>query len=128
MPRYSSETFGAGDQSWLGSTHGIANARTEIVDISAFTKATHYPEGYIPSGTPVAKVGGVLVPYDGAELTVDAAGVLAGFILTDQGTDGVADFAAPVFDHGRVKAAKLPGAFVAPVAEAKRAATTVVYL
>lgn len=63
MPRLISETFGAGDQSWLGSTHGIHECRTETVDISTFTEGTHFPNGFIPSGTPVAKVGGVLVPY-----------------------------------------------------------------
>lgn len=128
MPRMKTETFGGGDQSWLGSTHGIANARTEIVDISAFTKATHYPDGYIKSGTPVAKVGGVLVPYDATEGTTTGAGVLAGFILTDQSTDGVADFGAPLLDHGRVKTANLPIAFTAPTAAAKRANTTFVFV
>jgi hypothetical protein len=52
MPRLQSETVGAADQSWLGSTHGSRNARTETIDISTFTPSTHYPNGYIPSGTP----------------------------------------------------------------------------
>lgn len=128
MPRLKNETFGGGDLSWLGSTHGIANARTEVLDISAFTAGTHYPNGYIPSGTPVAKVGGVLVPYDGDEETTTNAGVLAGFVLTDQPVVGTADFAVPVIDHGRVIASKVPGTFTAPVAEAKRAATTFVFV
>ena len=128
MPRMKSETFGGGDQSWLGSTHGIANARTEILDISAFTANTHYPNGYIPSGTPVAKVSGVLVPYDATEVTTTDAGVLAGFILTDQPVVGTADFDVPLFDHGRVRVAKLPVAFTAPAAAAKRAATTIVFV
>lgn len=131
MPRLKSETLGTGDQSWLGSSHGIENCRTELLDISTFTAATHYPNGYIPSGTPVAKVGGVLVPYDSLEATTTNAGVLAGFILTDQVVVGTADFAVPVLDHGRVKTAKVPTgvqAFTAPVAAAKRASTTVVYI
>lgn len=128
MPRFTTETFGAGDQSWLGSSHGIGECRTETVDISAFTKATHFPDGYIPSGTPVAKVGGVLVPYDATELTVTDAGVLAGFVFTDQATDGVADLPVALLDHGRVKVANLPVAFTAPADAAKRAATTIVYL
>ncbi|WP_207204551.1 head decoration protein [Sanguibacter massiliensis] len=128
MPRLTTETFGGGDQSWLGSTHGIANARTEVLDISAFTAGTHYPNGYIPSGTPVAKVGGVLVPYDKTEATTTDAGVLAGFILTDQRVVGTADFGVPLLDHGRVRASKVPNSFVAPVAAAKRAATTIVYV
>jgi len=128
MPRLKTETLGGGDQSWLGSTHGIANARTEIIDISTFTLATHYPNGYIPSGLPVAKVGGVLVPYDATEGTVTNAGILAGFVLTDQATDGVADFGAPLIDHGRVKVASLPISFTAPAAAAKRAVTTIVFV
>jgi hypothetical protein len=38
---------------------------------------------------------------------------------------------SPLLDHGRVKAAKVPqgtDAFTAPVAAAKRAATTIVYI
>ncbi len=128
MPRLKTETFGGGDQSWLGTTHGIANARTEILDISAFTANTHYPNGYIPSGTPVAKVSGVLVPYDATEGTTTGAGVLAGFVLTDQAVVGTNDFAVPLYDHGRVKVAKLPVSFTAPTAAAKRAATTIVFI
>lgn len=128
MPRLSTETFGGGDLSWLGSTHSISNARTEILDISAFTAATHYPDGYVKSGTPVAKVGGVLVPYDATEATVTGAGVLAGFVLTDQKVVGTNDFAVPLFGHGRVIASKLPISFTAPTAAAKRAATTIVFV
>lgn len=129
MPGLKSETFGGGDQSWLGSTHGIANARTEILDVSTFTAGTHYPNGYIPSGLPVAKVGGVLVPYDATEGTTTGAGILAGFVLFDHWvlttTD---DFGVALLDHGRVKVANTPITFVAPAAAAKRAATTIVFI
>jgi hypothetical protein len=121
---------------WLGSNHGIRNARTEILDISAFTAGTHYPDGYIKSGTPVAKVGGVLVPYDATEATVTGAGILAGFVLTDiplgvtPGATAVAteDFNVPLLDHGRVKVGKLPVTFVAPAAAAKSANTQFVFI
>lgn len=131
MPRLATETYGAGDTSWLHSAHGLRNARTELLDVSTFTAGTHYPNGYIPSGTPVAKVGGVLVPYTSAEATTTGAGVLAGHILTDQPVVGTADFAVPVLDHGRVKASKVPqgsDAFTAPVAALKRAAVTINYV
>lgn len=131
MPRLKSETVGAGDQSWLGSSHGIHECRTEQLDISAFTAGTHYPNGYIPSGTPVAKVGGLLVPYTSAEATTTGAGVLAGHLFTDQTVVGTNDFPVPVLDHGRVRSAKVPqgtDAFTVPVAAAKRAATTIVYI
>lgn len=131
MPRLSTETIGAGDQSWLGSSHGIHECRTEQIDVSAFTAGTHYPNGHIPSGTPVAKVAGQLVPYTSAEVTTTGAGVLAGHLFTDQKVVGTADFAVPVLDHGRVRSAKVPtgtDAFTVPVAAAKRVATTIVYI
>lgn len=131
MPRLKTETIGSGDMSWLDSAHAIRNARTEVVDISAFTAGTHYPNGYIPSGTPVAKVSGLLVPYTSAEATTTGAGVLAGHILTDQAVVGTVDFAAPLLKHGRVKTAKVPqgsDAFTAPVAAAKRANVTIDYV
>lgn len=132
MPRFRTEReYVVGNMEWLGSGHGIRNARTEILDISAFTAGTHFPNGYIPSGQPVAKVGGVLVPYDANEATVTGAGVLAGFILTDQpipaGTT-TEDFNVPLLDHGRVKVGKLPVTFVRPAAAAKSANTTFVFI
>lgn len=128
MPGLKTETFGVGDQSWLGSTHGIGNARSEKLDISTFTAGTHYPNGYIPSGLPVAKVGGVLVPYDATEGTVTGAGILAGFVLADVRVNGGEDLNVALIDHGRVKTSRLPVAFSAPAAAAKRSATTIVFI
>lgn len=131
MPRLSSDTFLAGDQTWLGGTHSIYDTRTETLDVSAFTAGTHYPNGYIKSGTPLAKVSNMVVPYTSAEGTTTGPGVLAGFLYTDQKVVGTNDFAVPVLDHGRVKTAKVPqgtDAFTAPVAAAKKAATTFVFI
>lgn len=128
MPRMQTENYGSGDTTWLGSTHAINSARTEMLDVSAFTAATHYPDGYIPSGTPVAKTGTGLVPYDATEATVTGAGILAGFVLFDQKVVGAYDFAVPLIDHGRVKVAKVPGTFVKPAAPAKVSATTIVFV
>lgn len=131
MPRLRTETIGSGDQSWLGSSHGIHECRTEVLTASAFTSQAA-AGGYVPSGTPVAKVAGLLVPYDSTEATTTGAGVLAGFLFTDQPVvAGSGNFGVPVLDHGRVKSAKVPAgsnAFTAPVAAAKRAATTVVFI
>lgn len=129
MPRMKTENYGGGNFSWLGEgAHGIADGRTEILDISAFTAGTHYPDGYIRSGQPVAKVAGALVPYDATEGTVTGAGILAGFVLTDSPVVGTADFGVALYDHGRVITANLPVAFTAPAAAAKRAATTIVFV
>lgn len=128
MPRLSTETVGGGDTSWLGSDHGIFNGRTAVIDISTFTAGTHYPNGYIPSGLPVAEVGGVLQPYDATEGVTTGAGVLAGHVLFDVKVDGTTDVACALLDHGRVIAANLPIAFSAPTAEAKRANVNIVYV
>lgn len=67
MPRLKTETFGTGDPSWLDSTHGIYDCRSVNLDISAFTENTHYPDGYLLSGTPLAKItaSGKYGPYGG---------------------------------------------------------------
>lgn len=107
MPRLNSETYGGGDQSWLGSAHGIGNCRTGTLDISAFTAATHYPDGYLPSGTPVNTADeGAVGPWSGT-------GQL-GFLFTDQKVHGDEDLPAPIFRHGTVKVANVPGEFTAP--------------
>lgn len=132
MPRLTSTTLGSGDMTWLASSHSLRNARTVTIDISGFTAGTHYPNGYIPAGTPLALSAGLAVPYTSAEGTTTGAGILAGHLLFDAIVTGTNDFAAPMLDHGRVKTAKVPvgsdGAFTAPVAAAKKAATNIVYI
>ncbi len=51
------ERFGQDDQSWLASAHGTDTARPVNIDVSTFTAATHFPEGYLKSGFPLKKVG-----------------------------------------------------------------------
>ena len=129
MPNLRQESFGPGDQSWLGSTHGIRNARTVVLDISTFNQGTHYPDGYIKSGFPLAIVDGKAVPYDVTAGTTTGAGVLAGHLLTDQRVYGSADFGVPLLDHGRVKVAKIAAilaGFIKPITA--KNATTIVHI
>jgi hypothetical protein len=65
MPNLQTEQLGTGDQSWLGSTHGMYNCRTVAPDTSLFT-TTAYPDG-VPSGTPLGEVTatGLFGPYTG---------------------------------------------------------------
>lgn len=132
MPRLSSTTLGTGDMTWLASSHSLRNARTVTIDVSAFTAGTHYPNGYIPAGTPLALASGIAVPYTSGEATTTGAGILAGHLLFDAPVVGTNDFPAPLLDHGRVKTSKVPvgsdGAFTAPVAAAKKATTNIVYI
>lgn len=122
MPKFTVEHYGSGDMSWLGSAHGLGNARTVLVDASKFTEADHYPNGHIRSGQPITvDESGIAGPYTGAEgQTFD------GFILTDQATDGKLTFAAPLLDHGRVKVDRLPVSFTKP--ESTTDQTTFVYV
>lgn len=96
-------SFGQDDQSWLGSAHGTTSAPSITVDVSTFTKATHYPDGYLKSGLPLQKTGGKYGLWKtGADL--------AGFLFAPVSAPAVA--ATPVggalLEHGRVIAAKLP--------------------
>lgn len=104
------ETFGQDDQRWIGAAHGIDLARSITLDTSAFTAGTHYPDGYIKSGTPLARITatGLYGPYDNA----GAGGleVLAGFLLTPTKPGAVAatDVGGALYEHGRVVEANLP--------------------
>lgn len=79
------------DRSWLGSAHGTTATRTITLDVSAFTANTHYPNGYIPSGTVLSELAsGLFGPYAGrtAEVqTVTITGSPTGgtFTLTVEG-------------------------------------------
>lgn len=113
MARLKIETTTTGDQSWLASAHGIRNCRTSILDVSTFTRSTHYPNGHFPSGLEVNVASETAVkPWTGA------SGEKLGFLFTDQATDGVEDLNVPVLRHGMVKTARLPVAHIAPAAGA----------
>ncbi len=63
----STEAWVAEDRSWLGSRDGTEYTESITLDVSAFTANTHYPDGHIPSGTVLAKLGnGLYGPYAAA--------------------------------------------------------------
>lgn len=76
------ESFQQDDQSWLASAHGTDTARSITLDVSAFTKADHYPNGYIKSGIALAKLnsGGKYVPFAHGSAT-DGSAKCVGFLL-----------------------------------------------
>lgn len=105
------ETFGQDDRSWLGSSHGADMARSITLDVSLFDSATHYPDGWIRSGTPLGQVtaSGLYGPYDSA--LTNGQEVLAGFLLSalTVSTDPVsAKLIGALYEHGRVVTARLP--------------------
>lgn len=129
MPRLTEESYGSGDQSWIASRKHLNNGQSAKLNVAAFDRATHYPDGYLPSGTAVAKVGGLLVPYDVAEAVTTDAGVLAGHLLWDQAVKaGDTEINVPLYDDGRVRPEHVPGEFTAPVAPAKSVRVNIVYI
>jgi hypothetical protein len=103
------ETFGQDDQSWIGAAHGIDLARSITLDTSAFTEGTHYPDGYMPSGTPLSLITatGLYGPYTPA----GSGGLetLSGFLLTPTKLKSSgADVGAALYEHGRVVEDNLP--------------------
>jgi hypothetical protein len=108
MPRLKTDTVGTGDQSWLASLHAVREARSGTLDTSAFTKATHYPNGYFISGLPLGQITAtkLYAPYNSG--AADGTQTLAGFLVFDVPTDGVEDLNAAILDHGRIYTDKLP--------------------
>ena len=102
--------LGGGDYSWMYNSRGIRDGVSAVLDISAFTAGTHYPDGYIPCGTPV-KVNdlGAIVPW------TDAAGNRLGFVGGDFAVEGSADLNVHVITHPEtVYTDRLPVTFTAP--------------
>lgn len=98
-------------RSWLLSSHGTEPGTTPscTLDITAFTAATHYPNGYIPSGIVLGVITatGMLGPYDPAALdgTETAVGHLFGSLTVNTGSTKVG---GAYLVHGFVARGKLP--------------------
>lgn len=107
-----SQKFLQGDQTWLGSEHGTTNARSVTIVTSSLTPATHYPNGFIPSGTPLAQYtsganAGKYTVYSTGGAA--GAGTLVGFLLDSVPVSfPTVDAVGALLDHGRIVAAKLP--------------------
>lgn len=108
--RLRSETFGADDQSWLGSEHGTQATESVTLDTSMFTAGTHYPAGYFKSGIPLGRITatGKVGPYDGG--AADGRETLVGFLFAAVAapSDPAVDVAGTMLVHGKVRASRLP--------------------
>lgn len=102
-------TYTAENRSWLGSAHGTDVPQTVTLKNSLFIAATHYPDGYVPSGCVLGIVtaSGLYGPYD--DTAVDGRAVARGFLYSSTKLiAGGADVGAPIHWHGAVKKLKLP--------------------
>jgi hypothetical protein len=106
------DSVGTDDQSWLGSRHGTNNARTVTLAKAAFNSATHYPQGFLRSGTPLAKYTsggntGLYGPYTPG--ATDGSQTFVGHLLAPQSvTSGTGNIVGALMDHGRIVEARLP--------------------
>lgn len=114
MPGLKSETYGSGDYTWMLNTHGLNDGSQCVLDISAFTENTHYPDGYIPSGTPIDVANPKLaVPF------VDEANAVLAFVEGDVPVNGDEDLNTAIVTHADgIIVANLPVAFTAPTTAA----------
>ena len=98
-------------RSWLLSDHGTEFTPSAALDVSAFTQATHYPNGYLMSGIVLGKITatGKYAPYVDAasDGTGTAAGILFSSVKVPNLLDLTKDPNGAILVHGFVDAAKL---------------------
>lgn len=105
------QVFGGDNRAWLGSQHGTESNRSITLDVSTFTEATHYPDGFIPSGTVLGEIEatGLFGPFD--PNAVDGRDTAAGHLFNSIPVSADAtNLGAPLLDHGAVVESKLPAA------------------
>lgn len=103
-------SYALDNNSWLGSSHGTEATETITVDADqGFVAGTHYPNGYIPSGTKLGKItaSGLYGLYDDA--AADGRQTLVGFLYGGIAVNATTDvIGAAMFTHGKVREANLP--------------------
>jgi hypothetical protein len=106
-------SFSQDKKDWLGSQHGTDVLRSITLDVSTFTKATHYPDGFLKSGLPLGKItaSGKYGLYSDA--ASDGRQTLVGLLWTgveviDHRGNVSTAVGGSMFVHGFVVTSKLP--------------------
>jgi len=97
------------DLRWAGSGHGFNDVPSITLDGDEFTDGTKYPDGAIPSGTPLGKVTatGKYGPYDNA--ANDGRQTLAGLLPFARKREFAGQsIPAGLYEHGPVVESYLP--------------------
>ncbi len=103
------EIYVQDDRSWLDSEHGTDATVSVTLDVAQFVEATHFPNGFIPSGTPLGVVTatGLAGPYDNA--AGDGRGTLIGHLYAQvKVKKGATRIGGALLRHGFIKRNKLP--------------------
>lgn len=106
----SSTSYQVEKRSWLLGEHGTGPGDTPTVtlDVSDFVAGTHYPDGYIPSGTAVSKLAsGLWGKFDAAAASGEH-GLLFSSVKVPNVADTTQDVGGAVMVHGFVDHNKLP--------------------
>lgn len=105
-------TYQVENRSWLLSQHGTEGPLSITLDVSTFTPATHYPNGYLQSGMALAQLAatGLYVPYvDGGAGGIGVCkGLLFSSVKIPSELDPSVDVGAALLSHGFVSLSKLP--------------------
>lgn len=103
MPGLKTVSYGTGNSRWLLNTDGIRFAVTGMLDVSTFTKATHFAQDFFPSGLIVNIADPKSVkPFTGG------AGEKFAILWGDHPTDGVEDISGAFLTRGQIKTSLLP--------------------
>lgn len=107
------ESWQAENREWLGSRDGTDVTQTITLATSTFTAGTHFPDGFVPSGTVLGLITangatkGMYGPYDDA--ASDGRQVAVGFLYSNTKVrTGGPNVGAPIHWRGIIKSAKLP--------------------
>lgn len=104
-----SETYELDRRDWLDSEHGTDATVPVTLDVSAFTEADHYPNGFLPSGLALGLItaSSQYGPYDGA--AADGTETLVGHLYAQVKVKaGATVVSGALLRHGFVKENKLP--------------------
>jgi hypothetical protein len=112
------------DRRWLLGLEGTRGGDnpSATLDVSAFTAGTHYPNGFIPSGTMVSRLaGGLWGPFDAAAASGEHGIVFASTTVPNP-ADTTQDVAtALVRNNANVDYNKLPAGGRGTLAQARTA-------
>lgn len=107
------ETWVAENRSWLGSRDGTEVTQSITLATETFTEATHFADGYVPSGTVLGQITavgatqGMFGPYDNA--ASDGRQTAVGFLFTSvKMRTGGPNVGGAIHWRGVIRSAKLP--------------------